>query len=498
VKSPFQPGLRTRVTLWTVGANGLALLVGTAFLFWILDQQLTGALDEALSSQARTTSAAVEALLASEVQEVRVPQPVTLAGLLEVPAVKAGLAELFSLPKDVPAAQPTMTSLLDSEGSVLLSSHEPAAVDQPDPEVLRAVRDGAVHRDSTMVTDAQDHENSFRVATAPVHVAGRVLAFVQVLGPLQPLRATLTRVQGALAFAVGILLLLNAALVSLALRRALRPVDALVGEIHRISERNLSVRVAVPPAQDEIHRLAETFNAMLDRLDRGFSFQTQLFQDLSHQLKTPLAILNGNLETALTQGRTADEYRAVLESNLDEVARMTQLIESLLLLASLDSQHLVLQRQKVDFALFCRDRVEDFSLLWEAKGLSAVWEGPGDLQASIDPHRIGQALLNLLDNAVKFSPDGGRLTFRLQGGADTIGLEVVNQGPELVPGTEEAIFQRFVHEAGRPGFGLGLPIARAAVELHGGSLTAFRPAEGGAGFRLVLPRAVPEKSLIPD
>jgi signal transduction histidine kinase len=481
-------GLRLRVTLWSVGANGLVLLIGTAFLFWLLDQQLTGALDEALASQARATSAAVETWISSELKESESRSGTAVQGLLSSDAAKSGLQDLFSTPKDVPAAMSTMMSLLDASGQVILSTHSPNSVDQPDSELLKAVRGGAVHETVATLTDAEDRENSFRVATAPVHVAGRVEAFVQVLGPIQPLRSTLARVQSLLAFSVGALLLLNAIMVGLALRRAFRPVDALVADIHRITERNLSIRVPVAEAQDEIRRLSETFNAMLDRLDRGFQFQTRLFQDLSHQLKTPLAILTGTLETTLVRGRSADEYRSILESSLDEVGRMTQLIESILLLGRLDSQQLVLQIRVVDFGDFCRSWVEDFSLLLETRGLSARWIDAGRLPVAIDPDRMGQALLNLLDNAVKHSPEDGVLTFRLYRKGESGGLELVNQGPPLAPGSEERIFQRFFRQTdGTSGFGLGLPIARAAVELHGGTLVAFSPAEGGAGFRLELP-----------
>lgn len=477
-------GLRHRITLWSTLANGLALVAGGAILFWIVDDQLTGALDEGLAAQARTTAQAVEAWVADEPLG-----PGGVQGLLASDELKAGLKDLFTTAKDVPAALPTMVSLLDSRGTMLLATHSPNAVDVPGAEVLREVRNGAVHRAVAAMTDAEDHENSYRVATVPVHVRGKVEAFVQVLAPLASLRKTVAQVQSLLAFAALALVILNAWLVSLALGRALRPVDALVADIHRITERNLSVRVPIPGAQDELRRLAETFNAMLDRLDRGFQFQTRLFQDLSHQLKTPLAILTGTLETALVKGRTADEYRTILEDNLDEVGRMTQLIENLLLLARLDSQQLRLALRREDLGPFCRTWAQDFSLLWESKDLTVRWEGEGiPLPVDIDPDRLGQALLNLLDNAVKYSPRGGVLTFRFGRDGDRAFAEVENQGPPLAPGTEETIFQRFTKETdGKPGFGLGLPIARAAVELHGGTLTAFRPAGGGAGFRIVLP-----------
>ncbi len=482
-------GLRLRATLWSVGANGLVLLVGTALMFWLLDQQLTGALDETLTAQARTTSAAVETWIVGELRDESAPATAeTVRALLLSSDLKLGLKTLFTAPTDAPAAVPTMTSLLDSQGVLVMSTHSPTVLAPPDPSVLAAARSG-VHRTVAQLV-AQDRAAAFRVATVPVMAGGRAVAFVQVWGPLQPLRATLDRVRTVLAFGVAALLLLNSWLVGLTLRRAFRPVDALVAEIHKITERNLSVRVPVPVARDEMRRLSETFNAMLDRLDRGFQFQTRLFQDLSHQLKTPLAILTGTLETTLVRGRTAKEYRTILESNLDEVGRMTQLIEHLLLLARLDSQQLVLQTVAVDFGEFCRSWVDDFALLLDAKGLKAEWRDAGRLPVFIDPARLGQALLNLLDNAVKHSPEDSRLLFRLFRGNGVAGLDLVNFGPRFTPGTEETIFQRFFRETdGSPGFGLGLPIARAAVELHGGRLTAFSPPDGGAAFRLELPLA---------
>jgi len=489
-------GLRLRVTLWSVGANGLVLLFGTAFLFWLLDKQLTGALDETLGSQARTTSAAVETWIENALRQTdQGSGPRAVQRLISSSHLRTGLQDFFTLPKDVPVPISTMTALFDSSGGLILSTHSPNSFEVPDPVVLNLVRGGTVDRAVATVSDAQDRENSFRVVTAPVRVFGRVEAFIQVFGSLQPLRSTLSQVQSLLVSSVGALLLLNALVVGLALRRAFRPVDALVADIHSITERNLSIRVPVPGTQDEIRRLSETFNAMLDRLDRGFQFQTRLFQDLSHQLKTPLAILTGTLETTLVRGRSAEEYRSILESSLDEVGRMTQLIESLLLLGRLDSQQLVLQTRAVDFGDFCRSWVEDFFLLLETRDLSARWIDAGRLPMNLDPDRMGQALLNLLDNAVKHSPEGGVLTFRLFRRADVGGLELINQGPRLVPGSEERIFQRFFRETdGTPGFGLGLPIARAAVELHGGTLVAFSPEEGGAGFRIEVPLA-PNPSL---
>jgi len=482
-------GLRSRVTLWSTGVNGLVLLVGTLVLFWALDQQLTGDLDEALAAQSRTSAVGVEAWLTGRLGPGagRISSR-AVSRLLDSEDLRSGLGDLFAMPRDVPAALPTVTTLLDSTGRVLMSSHSPTAATQPSAQVLEGVRLGLQYRTIATEPDGQERQGAYRASVTPVRVHGRIVAFVQVLAPLRPVRDTLTRVQSLLAVSVLALLLLNALLIGLALRRALRPIDALQAELRRITERNLSVRVPVPPPRDEVHRLAETFNALLERLDRGFSFQTRLFQDLSHQLKTPLAILTGTLETALVRGRSVDEYRTILESSLDEVARMTRLIESLLLLARLDSQQLVLQAKPVEWGTFCRAWLDDFSLLLEGKNLTLAWDQSCPLPVTIDGHRIGQALLNVFDNSVKHSPEGGVVGVRLRAQAGKAILEMTNQGPPLDPKDLELVFRRFWREAsGSSGFGLGLPIARAALELHGGTLTAFLPDTGGTGFRFELP-----------
>jgi len=372
-----------------------------------------------------------------------------------------------------------MLSLLDTQGQTVLSSHQPASGKLPPL---------GVHRGKAFLADSSSEVEEYRVMTNPVHLRGVTVGYVRALAPVKRLKQTLSRIESALVTSAIGLLILNVWLVGLALRRALRPIDRLVSDIHRVTERNLSVRVPVPHSDDEIQRLAETFNAMLDRLDRGFRFQTQLFQDLSHQLKTPLAVLTGSLETTLRRARTAEEYQSILESNLDEVGRMTHLIESLLLLARLDSQNVQLQFHDVDFVQFCQTWAQDISLLWEAKGLETRWTDDGPLPVLIDPGRMVQPLLNLVDNAVKYSPEGGVLTFRFRREGGLAIFELENEGPALVEGSEEEIFVRFTsdQESGR-GFGLGLPIARAAVELHGGSLVAYHPPVQGAGFRLSLP-----------
>lgn len=489
-------GLRTRVTLLAAGITALALTMGTLLLFWVLERQLTGALDEDLTGEARGTAALVEAwgqeLVASAGHRVSSDE---IQRWLTDPANTQDLEDVFSPPKDAP--NPAMTVLLNSEGSTIRKSYAPNAVSAIPSDVFEAARSGTIHRDTATLTDSQDRDRAFRVATAPVKIGGRVEAFVQVWRPLAPVRNTLDRVRDTLGLGMAALMLLTVVMVSGALRSAFRPVNALIDQIRGISEVTLDVRAEVPPSRDEIHRLAETFNAMLDRLQGGFADQTRLFQDLSHQLKTPLAIVKGILETTLETGRSNDEYRAALESGLDEVTRMTGLIEELLQLAVLEARQERPRLEEIDLEAFCRRWVDDVALLFEPAGLRCRWEGGGDLRVQADPGRLGQALLNLIDNAVKHSPPGGTLTFRFAAAADRASVELHNQGPPLRPGTEEAIFRRFSREAGdRPGHGLGLSIARRIVELHGGTLTASSPAGGGASFVLCLPRKVPEKSLI--
>ena len=274
----------------------------------------------------------------------------------------------------------------------------------------------------------------------------------------------------------------------------MRPVRELTGAARRLGEGDLTQRVAVK-GRDELTILAGAFNAMADSLQDAEATRRSMTADIAHELRNPLAVQRANLE-AMQDGiypLTPQSLAPVLEQNL----LLTHLVDDLRMLALVDSGELMLERTEVDFRPLTERIVERFKpqaashdikleLLNEAR-TEGAWS------ASVDPVRVDQILSNLLSNALRHTPDGGRVDVKLEKDSNAIRVQVQDSGPGIPPEALEHVFERF-YRADRSrsrlegGTGLGLAIARKLAEAHGGSLTAANLPQGGASFSLSIPR----------
>ena len=272
--------------------------------------------------------------------------------------------------------------------------------------------------------------------------------------------------------------------------RALRPVDRLVDSARGISAENLRDRLPVPPTRDELSRLAETFNSMLDRIEAGFTLQRQFWEDVAHELKTPLAIMKGEIEVALRTGGGSQENRDVLASSLEEVDGLIRLIEKMLTLARMDRGGAPLETGEIDLAALAGRAVEDFRAPAEDKGVRLDFSRSGAARVRGDEARLRGLVYILLDNAVKFTPAGGTIGVEVAPDGAMARLAVTDTGPGIPEDDLPGIFDRF-RRAGRfgegRGFGLGLSIAKAVAERHGGSIEARSRPGAGSTFTVLLP-----------
>jgi signal transduction histidine kinase len=254
----------------------------------------------------------------------------------------------------------------------------------------------------------------------------------------------------------------------------------------KISEQNLDSRIPLPPGNDDLTKLAVTLNGLLARLETDYAFQERLVGELTHQLKTPLTILRGRNEVALTTLKRVGEYRELVEDNLSDIDALVNLLNTLLELARLDSRIDRLRTVPVDLDFVVARLAEDLEPLWLSKDLHFRREGsPVMIQA--DPEGLRQILTNLYDNAWKYAPPGAEVTTRWElapGGTEVV-LTVANQGPTIPEDDLERIFRRFYRStpaagAQARGAGLGLSIVRSLVGLHGGSIRARNTGDGVA------------------
>ena len=257
--------------------------------------------------------------------------------------------------------------------------------------------------------------------------------------------------------------------------RALRPVAALTDAAARINSRRLAEQLPRTGNDDELDRLTDVFNAMTARLSDAFQRMREFTLHASHELKTPLTALHAELETALADAELSAAQRERVWSELDEVQRLTKIVDGLTLLTQADVGQLVLRREPVQLEEIVRDAAEDARNLGQSREVS-VTVGPLEpLLVLGDRHRLRQLVLILVDNAVKYNHAGGDIAIALRGADQVAELTIANTGQRIRPGDEGRVFDPFFrgdvsHSHAVDGCGLGLSIARSIVDAHGGDI----------------------------
>jgi two-component system OmpR family sensor kinase len=278
-------------------------------------------------------------------------------------------------------------------------------------------------------------------------------------------------------------------------RNWLRPLDAMVGAAERITAEDLSQRVPVPNPHDELGRLAASFNVTLQRLEDSFATLERFVADASHELRTPLTTLRSVGEVGLRRSRTEQEYREIIGSMLEEAQRLQQLINRLLELAQAEGGARTSHARAVRLDTFVTECATELRVIAEFNEQRLEVKSV-PCAVLTDPVILRQALQNLVDNALRYSPPGGVVTIAVEAGARGCVISVIDAGPGIPPADLARLGSRFFRAGGegRPeGFGLGLAITRAYLRALGGSLEYEAVAPHGSCFRLVLPRG-PEES----
>ncbi|MCG6944971.1 MAG: HAMP domain-containing histidine kinase [Deltaproteobacteria bacterium] len=332
-----------------------------------------------------------------------------------------------------------------------------------------------------------------RILTMPVIRAGRVTNLVQVGMSLENMYKTRRRFILIMAAVLPFALLLAGGGGWLLARRALKPVDRMTQAARRISGEHLDERLQETASGDELDRLAKTLNEMLSRLDDAFHQMRQFSADASHELQTPLTILKGEMEVALRSPRSPEEYQGVLESGLEEIDRISHLVEGLLLLARADAGVLRLDLRSVELKELLQEIYEQMKVVANDHSVSLQTASMEAVSIQGDREHLRRLLLNVVDNAIKYTPAGGSVTLSLQHDGEWALLKISDTGIGLSQEEQERIFSRF-HRAtearsrDEKGVGLGLSIARSVAEAHGGRIQVESTPGQGSTFTVLLPQ----------
>jgi heavy metal sensor kinase len=346
---------------------------------------------------------------------------------------------------------------------------------------------GTAYRYETLAANGE----RWRTLAAPVSIGGHSVV-LRVSRSEERVRAELAEV--LLVLLLGLPLVVALACIGgyVLARRALAPIDHLASEAQRITAERLHERLIVPNQRDEIGRLTAVINGTFARLESSFDQLRRFTADSSHELRTPLAVVRGIGEAAVATRRSPAEYEEAIGSMLEEVDRMSSLVDTLLRLSHGDAGTVRLARAPLDLGHLAREVATSLGILAEERNQTLALDITEAVIVSADRLVLREALTNVLDNAIKYSPAASTVDIRVHRTADKALIVVADRGAGVPPEHREQIFDRFfrVDESrtrNGGGAGLGLAIAKWAVEIHGGQITVEARPGGGSEFRILIP-----------
>lgn len=455
--------VRTRLTLWYAGVLALSLIAFAFVIYYAAANIFHERQDKSLRSTAQTVASAY-------LEELGEVHSVAKAG-------ETVLAELSFPDRHV--------QLTDSNGQRLASSGNLAgsAITIPDAALAQARERGVSH-----VT-----ANGLRVAVIPLS-SDRTLGFAEVGEPLSVVEDGLRELRRDLFLGVPLVLLLASSGGYFLARKSLAPIASMNSQTQRISAENLSSRLDVTNPRDELGRLATTINDLLARLESSFTEQQRFIADASHELRTPLAVLRGETEVALGKTRTVDEYEKSLSLIQDEAERLSRIVEDLFILAREPiNTPAVLNKEPISLNEAVKDCARAAQVLAARKGVRLKLEtDPPSIALNGDEELIKRMILNLLDNAVKYTPRGGEISLALARENGNAEIVVSDNGIGIPETDQSRVFDRFyrvdkARARALGGAGLGLSIAQWIVEAHGGEIGVTSAPGRGSTFRVTLP-----------
>ncbi len=479
--------VRFRITLWYAAALAVTLTLFSVVVYNNLKNSLDENLDQLLAVRGEGVADALEAYLETERIEV---------GRYSASAAKGGAffkiaPELVRLRTEDPKQAAVELRILDASGAELENSRGAAgAPELPERTLKDALKGNAVY-DTIKIAGREGPDDTYRSYATPASGTGGAVYIVQAYRSTYHTRFTLKNLRVMMTAMVPLIVLLTGAFGMFFARVALRPVANMARTLRQITAENLSLRIKPPRTRDEIRELADLFNAMLARLEDSFLSERRFIQDVSHELKTPLTILKGELEVALKKARSVGEYTAVLQSNLEETEKMSKIVGDLLTLARFDNREVRLERSRVNLKDLLEGAAGSLSVLAGKSGTSIeLSSGAEPLEVVADQGQLSRLFLNLLDNAVKYGGPGGKVKVNIYMEAGRPAVSVSDGGPGIPAADLPHIFKRFYRadsSRSSSGFGLGLAIARSIAEAHGAEIKAESPPGQGAAFTVVFP-----------
>ena len=467
---------RIALTYAVVFSTVLGFLAIVAYVFLAYTSQER--VDEFLAESASTIAAAIEFernVGAADTIAMR-----TVVNAMRLPDVAVHVVDRSS-----------GRSLSSWEGLRFRRTESRALEDELAAALARAA--GAAPDEPTLVT-LTAADRLVRVLTLPYDLRSRRI----VIGVAQVMTARARMLTDArLALGVGLPALLVAmSVVAWWLAgRGLAPVDAIVTRAREIGATNLNARLPVVNADDELGRLSAVLNDLLSRLEDAFEAQARFAADASHELRTPVAVISGESEHALARGRSPEELLDAIRVIRSESQRLRSIVDDLFFFARVEGDEVRLQRSPLHLEDLVEDSVRALRSVAAAGEVSLQWSGVEGARIDADESMLRRAIDNLVTNAIKYTPAGGRVSVTVVDDGNTWRVDVADTGPGIAPDAQARLFERFFRAgdaraiASRDGAGLGLAISRWIARAHGGDVVLAESSPQGSRFSLQVPKA---------
>lgn len=489
----WPPGIRAQLTLGYTVVFGLMLLMLVPIIFLITSHAVTGRITDDLDAHARqiaTNISHVNHMIVIHDPSHSLPGIATNGLVVSDGILKDPPTPITNVGTDV--NYDAIVRVLNLSDQPIYTSPAFASLPLSAKTSLQGYNTalaGSSWRDSIRTSDGK---NVLLLSVALVDDSHHTFAVIQVgqsVGQINDIQRTL---QISFLLVVPLLLLVAFAGSYGLATRAFRPVRRLTEVAKGIKGGDLHRRVPLPAARDDVRALAVTFNEMIGQLEKSFTQQRRFVADASHELRTPVAVIRSVTDVALAQDASKEEYASVLRDVNAEAERLGKLINTLLALARADEGHFAVEQVTMRLDLLAADAVASAQALAEEKGLMLVTGVLDEATVRGDTGRLIQVIMSLVDNALTYTPTGGRVTVAVTTSGGTAHLTVTDTGIGISPTDLPHIFERFyradlarTHAAG--GSGLGLALVDEIVRAHGGTVSASSLTGVGSTFTVTLP-----------
>jgi signal transduction histidine kinase len=379
--------------------------------------------------------------------------------------------------------------IYDSEAQLIVSTKDVSSLIIEEKEPASSTSHDGFY-EKIISTDDNEPDVWYRAYILPVMEKKKTAYSVKVIRRSNDIDSTLDYLKLILFILLPVTVLTTGVISTSLVQKTLGRVDHMVGAIRQVTEKNMTLRYGMGGTRDEMKMLADSLDEMLARLADSFESRKKFMEDVTHELKTPLAILKGEIESYLKGQGSLTDADNLLNSNLEEVNRLIKTVEDLLMLARFDTHVMSLEYKTIDLSALIRELAEIITILTQQKNIAFTEKVEPGIRIEGDKQKLNRLFLNILDNAVKYTPENGAIHLDLSSDDDQVVFSVRDSGQGISPQDMEKIFHRFYRSdsaAAHPGSGLGLCIAKSIAEAHGGMLEVESTLSAGSVFTVRLP-----------